>query len=100
MVKQTDMSDRALRQGVERSESDWHGAQGALGEYILAESEKTLEAYSNQPNLVLEHAYHEEDTALRRLSKHTVTSPIWFWNMPITRRILHVEDMQHANCWS
>ena len=63
MVKQTDMSDRPLRLGVERSESDWSGAQGAVAEYILAESEKTLAAYSSQPNLVLEHANHEEDTA-------------------------------------
>ena len=63
MVKQTDMSDRPLRPGVERSESDWFGAQGAVGEYILAESEKTLAAYGSQSNLVLEHANHEEDTA-------------------------------------
>ena len=63
MVKQTEMSDRPLRPGVERSKPDWSGAQGAVGEYILAESEKTLAAYSSQPNLVLEHANHEEDTA-------------------------------------
>ena len=63
MVKQTDMSDWSSRPGVERSGSDWYGAQGAVGEYILAESKKTLAAYGSQPNLVLEHANHEEDTA-------------------------------------
>ena len=63
MVKQSDMSDRPLRPGVERSKPDWCGAQGAAGEYILAESERTLAAYRSQPDLVLEHANYEEDTA-------------------------------------
>ena len=63
MVKQSDMSDRPLRPGVERSKPDWCGAQGAAGEYILAESEKTLAEYCSQPNMVLEHANYEEDAA-------------------------------------
>ena len=31
--------------------------------YILEETKRTLAAYRSQPNLVLEHANHEEDTA-------------------------------------
>ena len=45
------------------SRSDWAGPEGAVGAYILDESKKTLEAYRTQPNLVIEHANHEEDTA-------------------------------------
>ena len=45
------------------SQSDWEGVDGPIGTYIAEESHKTLEAYRNQPNLVAEHANHEEDTA-------------------------------------
>ena len=45
------------------SVSDWEGVDGPIGTYIAEESHKTLEAYRNQPNLVAEHANHEEDTA-------------------------------------
>ena len=43
--------------------SKWAGPAGPIGTYIHEESEKTLEAYRSQPNLVAEHANHEEDTA-------------------------------------
>ena len=45
------------------SKSGWYGSDGPIGKYILEEWKKTLEAYRNQPNLVLEHANLEEDTA-------------------------------------
>ena len=43
--------------------SDWEGVDGSIGAYIAEESHRTLEAYRQQPNLVAEHANHEEDTA-------------------------------------
>ena len=43
--------------------TDWSGTDGPIGAYILEESKRTLAAYRSQPNLVLEHANHEEDTA-------------------------------------
>ena len=42
---------------------NWAGLDGGLASYISEESEKTLNAYGEQPNLVDEHANHEEDTA-------------------------------------
>ncbi len=45
------------------SRHDWAGPEGSIGTYIAEESQKTLEAYRSQPNLVVEHANHEEDTA-------------------------------------
>ena len=36
---------------------------GRIGTYIQEQSEKTLQAYRSQPNLVAEHANHEQDTA-------------------------------------
>ena len=42
---------------------NWAGLNGGLASYITEESEKTLNAYGEQPNLVDEHANHEEDTA-------------------------------------
>ena len=45
------------------SMSDWPDIDGAIGAYILEESDRTLLAYRSQPNLVLEHTNHEEDTA-------------------------------------
>ncbi len=45
------------------SRADWAGPHGRIGAYIREETKKTLEAYRNQPNLVAEHANHEEDTA-------------------------------------
>ena len=41
----------------------WAGAGGHLCEFIIAETDKTLRAYGEQPNLVTEHANHEHDTA-------------------------------------
>ena len=45
------------------SRSDWAGPSGPIGAYIAEQSSSTLEAYRSQPNLVNEHANHEEDTA-------------------------------------
>ena len=42
---------------------DWAGPEGDLGDYITEESRRTLDAYANQPRLVLEHANREQDTA-------------------------------------
>ena len=42
---------------------DWSGPTGYIGEYISSETKKTIDAYRSQPNLVAEHANHEEDTA-------------------------------------
>ena len=41
----------------------WGGGVDELRAYIEEESRNTLEAYKAQPNLVTEHANHEEDTA-------------------------------------
>ena len=43
--------------------TDWAGPDGLIGIFISEESERTLEAYRSQPNLIIEHANHEEDTA-------------------------------------
>ena len=43
--------------------TDWAGRDGLIGAYISEEAEKTLAAYRSQPNLIIEHANHEEDTA-------------------------------------
>ena len=42
---------------------DWAPPTGYIGAYIAKETRKTLDAYRSQPNLVAEHAHHEEDTA-------------------------------------
>ena len=42
--------------------SGWLGPDGDIGAYIHVESENTLAAYRRQPNLIIEHANHEEDT--------------------------------------
>ena len=42
---------------------DWEGPDGALGRFIREESDKTLEAYRSQPNLVTEHANTEDALA-------------------------------------
>ena len=65
MAKPLDVSDGNSRRNGQQSISDWSGSDGPIGAYILAESERTLAAYRSQPNLVLEHANHEEDTAVR-----------------------------------
>ncbi len=43
--------------------SDWAGLDGDLDAYIGRETEKSLEAYRAQPNLIIEHGNHEADTA-------------------------------------
>ena len=45
------------------SRAVWAGPDGPLGSYITKESQKTLEAYRSQSNLIAEHANLEEDTA-------------------------------------
>ena len=47
----------------EPSRPDWAGPDGNIGVYIGEESKRTLDAYRNQPNLIIKHAHHEEDTA-------------------------------------
>ena len=42
---------------------EWAPTTGYIGVYIAEETRKTLDAYRSQPNLVAEHANHEEDTA-------------------------------------
>ena len=42
---------------------EWAPPTGYIGSYIAEETKRTLEAYRSQPNLVAEHANHEEDTA-------------------------------------
>ena len=43
--------------------TDWTGAGGRLSDFMTAEADKTLRAYTEQPNLVTEHAHQEHDTA-------------------------------------
>ena len=45
------------------SQYDWAGPNDSIGAYIAEESRRTLESYRSQPNLVMEHANHEEETA-------------------------------------
>ena len=45
------------------SRANWAGPDDSIGAYIGNESMKTLAAYRSQPNLIDEHANHEEDTA-------------------------------------
>ena len=42
---------------------EWAPTTGYIGAYIAEETKKTLDAYRSQPNLIEEHANHEEDTA-------------------------------------
>ena len=60
MASVMDVIERA---GVTDVDARWAGPDGALGAYFREESEKSLESYRSQPNLVYEHANHEEDTA-------------------------------------
>lgn len=41
----------------------WAGGESRVADFIMEETEKTLRAYKEQPNLVTEHANHEHDTA-------------------------------------
>ena len=43
--------------------ANWGGVNSPLGAYIRQESQKSLDSYRSQPNLVAEHANTEEDTA-------------------------------------
>ena len=42
---------------------EWAPTTGYVGVYIAEETERTLDAYRSQPNLIEEHANHEEDAA-------------------------------------
>ena len=41
----------------------WTGVDGEIGQYVRAESQRTLDAYAAQPNFVDEQANQEQDTA-------------------------------------
>ena len=41
----------------------WAGGESRIANFIMEETEGTLRAYREQPNLVTEHANHEHDTA-------------------------------------
>ena len=41
----------------------WMGVEGEIVDFIVRETERTVDAYSRQPHLVTEHANHEHDTA-------------------------------------
>ena len=43
--------------------SKWTGVDGEIGRYVQEESQRTLDAYKAQPNLVDEQANQEQDTA-------------------------------------
>ncbi len=45
------------------TQTEWAGPSGPIGVYIDEERRGTLSAYRSQPNLVDEHANHEQDTA-------------------------------------
>ena len=53
----------AQTDGDGKGRSAWEGPSGEIGTYIVVERQKTLRAYGSQPNLVAEHANHEQDTA-------------------------------------
>lgn len=55
--------DVIQRAGVTNVDARWAGPDGALGAYIREETQKSLESYRSQPNLVSEHANQEEDTS-------------------------------------
>ena len=57
------LEDVARAQRMHGFEVSWAGVDGPIGEYVHKESGRTLNAYREQPNLVAEHANHEEDTA-------------------------------------
>ena len=42
---------------------DWAGPEGDLSAYITEESQRTINAYADQPRLIIEHANLEQDTA-------------------------------------
>ena len=42
---------------------DWAGVESPLGRFIVEQARATLSSYRKQPNLVIEHANHERDTA-------------------------------------
>ena len=52
-----------LRFPVSDENSGWAGASGRIGEFIVQEAQKSLNAYREQPRLITEHARSELDTA-------------------------------------
>ncbi len=46
-----------------KEKPNWTGPDGPIGEFLLEEARKTLDAYRVQPKLVTEHANQEHDTA-------------------------------------
>ena len=52
-----------LRFPASDEKSDWAGRSGRLGNFIVREALKSLNAYREQPKLITEHARSEQDTA-------------------------------------
>ena len=52
-----------LRLPASDGESGWAGPSGQIGEFIVQEAKKSLNAYREQPRLIMEHARSELDTA-------------------------------------
>ena len=63
IVGQEEITDALPANHLAPSRAAWAGPDGPLGRYINGESQKTLEAYRSQSNLIAEHANLEEDTA-------------------------------------
>ncbi len=57
------LRDVARARAMYGSTWKWAGPSGHIGTYIRRESKNTLDAYRSQPNLIVEHANTEEDTA-------------------------------------
>ena len=55
--------DAKLNLPVHDVAQDWAAPNENLGSYIAEESQRTINAYANQPHLVIEHANLEQDTA-------------------------------------
>ena len=52
-----------LRLPPSNEEPGWIGPLGSIGEFVLREAQKSLNAYREQPELITEHARSELDTA-------------------------------------
>ena len=58
-----DVMDAIVRSKAMSKLAEKWAVDGRTGEYICEETKRTLEAYQRQPNLIVEHANHEQDTA-------------------------------------
>ena len=55
--------DAKLRLPASDRKLDWAGPSGRIGEFIVQEAKRSLNAYREQPRLITEHARSELDTA-------------------------------------